>query len=136
MNIDYLKIQKIVNNLLSNAFKFTEEGEITLSLKAEIVDNRQYAVIKVEDTGIGIPEKELNSIFERFHQVNSKKENAGSGIGLHLVKEYTEMHQGYITVESTVNIGSIFHIYIPTDLVVSKEAEMMENEEEDVEKKI
>lgn len=135
MNIDYLKIQKIVNNLLSNAFKFTEEGEITLSLKAEIVDNRQYAVIKVEDTGIGIPEKELNSIFERFHQVNSKKENAGSGIGLHLVKEYTEMHQGYITVESTVNIGSIFHIYIPTDLVVSKEAEMMENEEEDVEKK-
>lgn len=73
MNIDYLKIQKIVNNLLSNAFKFTEEGEITLSLKAEIVDNRQYAVIKVEDTGIGIPEKELNSIFERFHQVNSKR---------------------------------------------------------------
>ena len=134
MNIDYHKIQKIINNLLSNAFKFTEEaGEIILTLNIETTDNREFAVIKVKDTGVGIPKNELDNIFERFHQVNSKKSNAGSGIGLHLVKEYTEMHQGHITVESIVNTGTTFSVYIPTDLAISKESEIKENGEEYVE---
>lgn len=135
MNIDYKKIQKIVNNLLSNAFKFTEEaGKITLALEIETIDNRKYAIIKVEDTGAGIPENELGNIFERFHQVNDKKNNGGTGIGLHLVKEYTEMHQGRITVKSVINTGTTFSVYIPTDLAMEKEPDIEEEKEAYTEK--
>lgn len=125
VNMDYKKVRKIVNNLLSNAFKFTKKtGKVVFTLEVETIDTREYAVIKVEDSGIGIPENELMNIFERFHQVSTRNEHTGSGIGLHLVKEYVEMHQGYITVNSTVNKGTIFSVYIPIDISVSNELDM------------
>lgn len=117
---DHDKIRKIVNNLLSNAIKFTPaQGKITLSVHEERKDVKKYIIIKVADTGKGIPANELSSIFERFHQVNANAtgNNEGSGIGLHLVKEYTTLHQGFVSVQSEPEKGSVFSIYIPTDLV-------------------
>lgn len=115
---DHDKLRKMVNNLLINAIKFTKEnGSILLTVREEKKENRSFVVISVEDTGEGISEDQLPRIFERFHQVDVKGSSAGSGIGLHLVKEYAAMHQGSVSVRSELNKGSVFTIYIPTDLV-------------------
>lgn len=115
---DTEKLKKVINNLLSNAFKFTgANGSIILSVKSERSKNRDYAVITVRDTGRGIPAQEVPKIFERFYQAENQDGNSiGSGIGLHLVKEYIDMHEGEITVQSEINKGSTFSVYIPADL--------------------
>ncbi|HEX2933737.1 MAG TPA: ATP-binding protein, partial [Bacteroidales bacterium] len=114
--VDRDKLHKIVNNLLSNAFKFTpEEGKITLKLTKE-ADTPEFRII-VCDTGCGIPEVDLPHIFDRFYQAkNQKNPNTGSGIGLHLVKEYVVLHNGTIDTESQANQGSTFTVCIPANL--------------------
>lgn len=98
----------IVNNLLSNAFKYTEEGEsITVKLYRENTD----LVLQVIDTGIGIPEEKQKKIFERFYQVENIHE--GSGIGLSLVQRLVELHHGRITLQSEPGKGTVFSVYIP-----------------------
>lgn len=83
-------------------------------------DGVQYFRLCVKDTGAGIPRKNLSHIFERFYQVKEEEDKIGSGIGLHLVKEYVELHSGKIEVESEVNKGSLFTVYLPvrTDVEV------------------
>ncbi|MEN8194076.1 MAG: two-component regulator propeller domain-containing protein [Bacteroidota bacterium] len=98
---DKEKMQQILANLLSNAFKFTPNGgKITVNIEEKIIDRNIY--IKITDNGIGIPQQELPKIFDRFYQiVNSNAEEIeGTGIGLSLVKELVEIHHGKITVES------------------------------------
>lgn len=109
--VDLEMWEKIVLNLLSNAFKFTFDGKITVTLTA--ID--QGVVLSVSDTGIGIPEAELPHIFERFHRVEGAKGRSyeGSGIGLALVQELVKMHGGSVTVESTAGKGSAFFVKIP-----------------------
>ena len=103
--------EKIVLNLLSNAFKFTFEGEITVSLHA--VDNQVELI--VSDTGTGIPETDLPRLFERFHRVEGAQGRTfeGTGIGLSLVQELVQMHKGTIAVESTLGQGSTFRVQLP-----------------------
>ena len=103
--------EKIVFNLLSNAFKYTLEGKVSISLS---VDNSQ-ALLTVEDTGVGVPEKELPNMFERFHRVQSTagRTYEGTGIGLSLVKELVHLHKGTISVESEEGKGSRFMVRIP-----------------------
>lgn len=111
---DSPKIEKVVNNLLSNAFKFTPQGgHVTLKAYPEPSDGREMAVIQVEDDGIGIPTEEQTHIFERFHQASSHKGNTGSGIGLNVAKEYVQMHHGKINVSSGSGKGSRFTVRIP-----------------------
>jgi signal transduction histidine kinase/DNA-binding response OmpR family regulator/ligand-binding sensor domain-containing protein len=112
------KLHKILNNLLSNAFKYTMKGgQITLSLEKTVMNNREYAMIKIADTGTGIPEEKIAKIFDRFYQLeNQENSKQGSGIGLHLVKEYVNLHNGMILAESVLNKGSVFTVLIPTDL--------------------
>lgn len=112
------KVHKIVNNLLSNAFKFTPEGgTINLLLSTEEIEQRIYVKIEVSDTGIGISESDLPYIFDRFYQVgNQSDEKLGSGIGLHLVREYVTIHEGKVKVESQVDCGSTFRVWLPMDL--------------------
>jgi len=114
--VDRDKLQKIINNLLSNAMKFTPSGgKIFLKVEKDAV--KPMFTIQVTDTGIGISEVDLSQIFDRFYQVKKQKgANTGSGIGLHLVKEYVEMHDGTIEVQSKINEGSVFTIHIPTNL--------------------
>lgn len=139
MYFDHDKLQKIINNLLSNAFKFTPKGgSVTLALSKEISQGRSYVNITVTDTGIGIPEEQLSHIFERFYQVQNWDENkVGSGIGLHLVKEYIQIHEGKIEVTSKTGEGTAFSVCLPMDLnpveeETAREEILAEQELEDV----
>lgn len=104
--------EKIVLNLLSNAFKYSEQGFI----KIRISQRDDYAQLIVEDTGVGIPESEIDNIFKRFHRVQNSKGRSqeGTGIGLAMVKELVRLHHGSISVESKLGKGSVFKISIPT----------------------
>jgi signal transduction histidine kinase/CheY-like chemotaxis protein len=103
--------EKIVLNLISNAFKFTFGGEIAVSLKREA----GRAVLRVRDTGTGIPSHELPRIFDRFHRVEGARGRTqeGTGIGLALVQELVRLHGGSIDVESTEGKGTTFTVAIP-----------------------
>jgi PAS domain S-box-containing protein len=103
--------EKIVLNLLSNAFKFTHEGTITVRLSAE---NDQF-ILEVRDTGVGIPANELPRLFERFHRVEGTRgrTHEGTGIGLALVQELVHLHGGAIRVQSEVGKGTAFTVSIP-----------------------
>ena len=103
------KLQKIVVNLLSNAFKFTpEKGRV--AVRAELSKGRLH--LEIEDTGPGVPRDQLDKIFDRFYQVEGK-EDQGTGIGLSLVKELVELHNGQISVDSTPGFGTTFKISLP-----------------------
>jgi signal transduction histidine kinase/DNA-binding response OmpR family regulator len=103
--------EKIVLNLVSNAFKFTLEGNIGVSLRLA----SDYFLLKVRDTGAGIPEVELPRMFERFHRVEGVRgrSHEGSGIGLALVQELVKLHGGSIGVESELGSGTTFTVHIP-----------------------
>ncbi len=103
--------EKIVLNLVSNAFKFTLEGEIEVRLEA--ADG--HARLSVRDTGVGIPEKELPRMFERFHRIEHSRGRTyeGTGIGLALVQELVKLHAGTIAVASVAGEGSTFTVAIP-----------------------
>ena len=109
--VDRAMWETIVLNLLSNAFKFTFEGVITVSLHAV----NGHAELVVRDTGVGIPAEELLHIFDRFHRVKgvSGRSCEGSGIGLALVQELAKLHGGTARVESEVGQGSAFIVSIP-----------------------
>ena len=114
--IDRDKLEKIINNLLSNAFKFTlSNGEISISVNRTAGTGRESAEVKISDTGIGIPREKLNRIFDRFYQVDdtSRKHYGGSGIGLALVKELIDLHKWEISVESDLGRGTTFSLMIP-----------------------
>ena len=104
ISFDREKIQKVLNNLLSNAFKFTPAGgRVTITFDTcKESDGVQYFRLCVKDTGAGIPRKNLSHIFERFYQVKEEEDKIGSGIGLHLVKEYVELHSGKIEVDTFI----------------------------------
>jgi PAS domain S-box-containing protein len=109
--IDLDMWEKIVLNLLSNAFKFTLEGGVALTLRAV----GDCAELSVRDTGTGIPESELPRIFERFHRIEGAagRTHEGTGIGLALVDELVRLHGGTVTAESRMGQGTIFHVRIP-----------------------
>ena len=104
--------EKIVFNLLSNAFKFTFEGEITVTLQ----ESGGKVKLEVSDTGTGIPIAELPHLFERFHRVKGARGRSyeGSGIGLALVQELVKLHGGTVQVASKVGRGSVFTVSFPT----------------------
>ncbi|MGL4554299.1 MAG: hybrid sensor histidine kinase/response regulator, partial [Gemmataceae bacterium] len=103
--------EKVVLNLLSNAFKFTFEGEIAVTLRRA----GDAAELRVSDTGTGIPADELPRLFERFHRVDNARARTheGSGIGLALVQELVRLHGGQVGVESVVGVGTTFTVTVP-----------------------
>lgn len=118
MRFDTDKVFKIVSNLLSNAFKFTPEGgmiTVTLSLLPD-KEGRNKLLIEVSDSGIGIPADKQEAIFDRFYQVSSSDKGnpvMGTGIGLHLCREFVRMHQGSIAIKSQPGVGSTFTVTLP-----------------------
>lgn len=114
-------VEIIMNNLLSNSFKYTNEGSITVKLSLK----DGFLVLQVDDTGIGIPVNKHKKIFERFVQLDS--EYMGSGIGLSLVQRLVELHHGRIELESEPGKGSSFSIFLPQDKSVYSDTEMAEN---------
>lgn len=109
--VDHEMWEKIVLNLLSNAFKYTFEGGITVTLQ----QHKTVAELIVTDTGVGIPTEELPHMFERFHRVRGTAGRTieGTGIGLSLVQELVKLHGGTISVTSTYGRGSTFRVSIP-----------------------
>ncbi|MBN8225935.1 PAS domain S-box protein [Corallococcus macrosporus] len=104
--------EKVVLNLLSNAFKFTFQGAITVRLR----QHGDRVELSVSDTGMGIPANELPRVFDRFHRVEGVRgrSHEGSGIGLALVRELVDLHGGRVSVESTPGEGSTFTVSLPT----------------------
>ena len=122
MGFDKTKVRKIINNLYSNALKFTpEDGTIATAIRLVQLEGREFVHLEIADSGCGISDKEQQKIFGRFYQgENNDPETAtGSGIGLHLTYEYVTLHDGRITVQSKEGEGSVFSVFIPTDLSVS-----------------
>ncbi|GHE35291.1 two-component regulator propeller domain-containing protein [Sphingobacterium griseoflavum] len=131
------KVERILFNLIANAFKFTPKGgDIAVSLINVVTEGDQVRVyVQVKDTGIGIPEKEQQAIFESFfqHETQGNVLNQGTGIGLSIVKTFVNMHQGDIEVHSSVGNGSAFLFNllldrareIPCDNVVSEESDQI-----------
>jgi PAS domain S-box-containing protein len=109
--VDRQMWEKIVLNLLSNAFKYTLQGKIRVSLFQE----DRAIILKVSDSGVGIPEKELPHMFERFHRIENSagRTHEGTGIGLSLVHELVHLHGGEISVESVEGSGSTFTVALP-----------------------
>jgi signal transduction histidine kinase len=133
---DSVKLKHILQNLIGNALKFTKEGSVTVSAKLiesskqQAEGSRQegeglptasrllppgYVEFKVADTGVGIPKEQLPLIFERFHQVDSSETRlfGGVGMGLYIVKQFTELLGGTAKAESEVGKGSTFTVTIP-----------------------
>jgi signal transduction histidine kinase/ligand-binding sensor domain-containing protein/DNA-binding response OmpR family regulator len=128
---DQDKIEKVLFNLLSNAFKFTpEHGSVTVTVKLQLLDEKNWLKIEVRDTGIGIPEDKLDRIFERFFQTELPKSivNQGSGIGLSITKEFVKVHGGNITVSSVIGEGTCFTVKIPLGELHMGDATQPENE--------
>ena len=118
VNVDKVKIEEVIDNLLSNALKFTPaNGSIVLTIDLEKSEYTESAIVSVADTGVGISEEKLPHIFDRFFQADnsSTRQFEGSGLGLAIVKELVELHGGTISVESKLNNGTTFYISLPID---------------------
>lgn len=129
------KMDKVMYNLIANAFKFTpDKGKINIFLaikplkllKSEIAENNVEII--VEDTGIGISNEDLPFVFEKYYQANTPNKNIGTGIGLALTKELIELHKGTISVESSYGKGSKFIINLPVGSNHLETFQMSENE--------
>jgi signal transduction histidine kinase len=125
---DVKRLQQVLKNLLSNAFKFTEKGQIMLLIRNAIdgwnLNNEKLNYAKrvlcfsVSDTGIGIPREKQQIIFEAFQQADgsTNREYGGTGLGLAISREIAEMLGGEITLYSEANSGSVFNLYLPLDV--------------------
>ncbi|MDO8445381.1 MAG: ATP-binding protein [Deltaproteobacteria bacterium] len=109
---DGKRLKQIVLNLISNAAKFTEKGEITI--KAEPSGNR-HVLISVRDTGIGIKEEDIPKVFEKFRQIDmsSTRDKGGTGLGMAITKKLVELHGGSMWLESKVGEGTTFYVKLP-----------------------
>jgi two-component system phosphate regulon sensor histidine kinase PhoR len=114
LKADFFKLEQILINLIDNAIKYTEKGEITVSVKRD----REKIIIEIKDTGIGIPKEHLNRIFERFYVVDKSRSRklGGTGLGLSIVKHIVILHKGKIDVESIPGAGTKFIITLPINL--------------------
>ncbi|MCC8113883.1 MAG: response regulator [Bacteroidales bacterium] len=105
-------VRTVLNNLLGNALKYTQQGQITLSARQVEKDGKLLAEISVSDTGYGIDPKALPHIFERYYQASGPHQASGTGIGLSLVKSLLDLHQSTITAQSQVGRGSTFTFWL------------------------
>ncbi|MBQ1881207.1 MAG: response regulator, partial [Lachnospiraceae bacterium] len=116
---DLLHIKQILNNIISNAVKYTTEGGITLAVTSQKQSQGTVQLmLEVSDTGIGIEKKDIPSLFDAFKRVNEKENAAiqGTGLGLAITKELVDMMEGEIHVDSTPGAGSRFRIMIPQEV--------------------
>jgi signal transduction histidine kinase len=112
LKTDRKKLRHILENIINNAIKFTAKGCVTVS--AQHFPEQEKVAFRVMDTGIGIPKESMPFIFEMFRQVgDSQLRSSGVGLGLHIVKKFTEMLAGDVQVESQLGRGSTFTVTIP-----------------------
>jgi signal transduction histidine kinase len=108
---DKVRLQQLFTNLIDNAIKYTPEGSIQITIEKD----GENAVVQVRDTGIGIPPEEQEKIFKRFYRVDKSRsrESGCVGLGLSIAEWIVHAHRGRIEVESELNRGSTFTVYLP-----------------------
>jgi signal transduction histidine kinase len=114
---DRRKLRQILENLIDNAIKFTDNGTITISVR--YLAMKKTLELKVADTGVGIPQKQMLTIFERFRQgpdTGASAPHGGVGLGLYVVRKYLDLLGGKIHVESRAGSGSVFTLQVPAPL--------------------
>lgn len=119
IEVDATRLRQVLWNLISNAMKFTKEGGVVMTVSADVEDQFAHIVMEVEDTGIGIPEAELDKIFAMYYQVKSGKDNlhaVGTGIGLAVSRQLINLMDGDISVSSEEGFGSTFTVSIRVPL--------------------
>ncbi len=113
---DSKRLVEVLNNLVENAIQYTPgEGKVTAIIGTAEIEQRVWATVTLQDTGIGIPEEEIPYIFDRFFRgkIPQLLQKSGTGLGLAIVKEIVELHGGWTTLESEVNVGTTVTIYLP-----------------------
>lgn len=112
---DEKRLEQVINNLINNALKFTNEGFVCLKTSKKTIENKEWLIFKISDTGIGISEDDINSIFNDFVQLETdeNKQAGGTGLGLYIAKKITELLGGSISAKSKIGEGSIFKVKIP-----------------------
>ena len=122
---DKTKLLQVLKNLLSNALKFTKEGEVSLEIKQQ----NNKLILEVKDSGIGIPKEKLKTIFEAFKQVDGSisREFGGTGLGLSISKTIVELMDGELEVESKEGQGSTFRVVLPLEKPLKKEEQSQEH---------
>lgn len=112
--IDPEKMQLAMNNLLSNAFKYSPEGGIvSLKVRVEYTGNEPFAIIEIRDQGIGMSPEQVARAFERFFRADASGNIPGTGLGLSLVKEVAELHKGRVELSSELGVGTVARLWIP-----------------------
>jgi signal transduction histidine kinase len=114
------KLKQVLKNIINNAIKFTDRGAVTIS--ARYFPGAKKIEFIVADTGIGVSQKDMPYIFDRFYQVDGTQTRSfeGVGLGLYIVKEFTELLGGKVAVESQPDKGSTFRITIPSEMTSSR----------------
>ncbi len=129
--VDPDKIRLVLNNLVENALRYTGAGgQVVVLTEMQTAHGRSWVTVTVSDTGMGIPEEELPMIFERFYRGEQPRQLQlpGTGLGLAIVKEVTELHGGWVTVESQVGVGSKFTVWLPWVEAPTENAQTQEAE--------
>jgi signal transduction histidine kinase len=118
MRADVTKVRQALFNLLSNAAKFTRQGEIGLAVRGEQEDGVGWVRMSVSDSGIGIPPEKIDHVFEEFSQADESttRDYGGTGLGLPISRRFCQLMGGDITVESTAGKGSTFTIRLPVEV--------------------
>ena len=121
---DEIRIRQVMLNIINNAVKYTQEGSVSVEIRAEklVVVDMTCLVIRVSDTGIGIREEDKEKLFQSFQRLDERKNNKieGTGLGLHITEKFVEMMGGRIDVESEYGKGSVFTVYIPQKVVLEE----------------
>lgn len=112
---DSMKTRQVLQNLLSNAAKFTHDGTIQLTIDSITENEEVFYLVQGCDTGIGIPPEQIEKIFEPFQQASNSitRDYGGSGLGLAISRQYAEMMGGRLWLESKLGIGSTFSLVLP-----------------------
>jgi len=122
---DSLRLKQIMNNLISNAIKFTSAGSVTVN--AELLKDDNRLKVEVIDTGVGISPEQQANLFSKYYQTNSSVSQTGTGLGLFICRQLIQLQDGKIFVKSTPNIGSVFSFYIPYDKTSMSSLPVIEN---------
>jgi signal transduction histidine kinase/DNA-binding NarL/FixJ family response regulator/HPt (histidine-containing phosphotransfer) domain-containing protein len=112
---DEVRIRQVITNIVANAIKYTKEGIVTVKMRKETRDGKDYMAIAAEDSGIGIKEEDLPKLFGTFQRLDDQKNRSilGSGLGLSIVKKLLDIMHGFVEVESVYGKGSTFTVFIP-----------------------
>lgn len=115
--VDPLRFKQALGNIISNAVKFTCEGSVTLSAYVDVFQGKSRLVFSVKDTGVGIPDTKIDSIFDGFEQVNQRDQQQGFGLGLAITRTIFSLMGGEVIVSSRVGKGSEFKVLLPRDIL-------------------